>query len=140
MPIEVLDNNGNVVGKSKISFISPRIDTDTQTILVKGILHKTSEILKADQSVKVRIIYNEFPLISVPASAISHFGGQDFAFLINKRGKGTFVKQLPVKLGDVQDNKYVVLSGLKNGDEIVSQGIQKLMDGAPVTILPGREK
>ncbi|MEI7475759.1 MAG: efflux RND transporter periplasmic adaptor subunit [bacterium] len=135
LPVEVLDNNGNTVGHSTISFISPKVDTETQTLLVKAILENKTGILKADQSVKVRVIFDKTKGILVPTAAISHFGGQDFAFVIVKKGKQNFVKQVPVKLGDLQDNNYPVLSGLKEGDKIVSQGIQKLMDGAPVTNL-----
>ena len=136
---EILDNNGNAVSKSTISFVSPRVDINTQTILVKAIVDNKTGILKADQSVKVRVIYNQSPGILVPIGAISHFGGQDFAFIINKKGNKLFVKQIPVKLGEIQNNQYIVLNGLKNGDQIVSQGIQKLMDGAPISILPERK-
>ena len=135
MPVEVLDNNSNIVGQAKISFVSPSINTETQTILVKAILRNPKGILKADQSVKVRVIYNEANGILVPTGAISHLGGQDFAFIIKNNGKLTVVKQQPVKLGGIQDDKYVVLAGLKPEDRIVTQGIQKLMDGAPVTIM-----
>lgn len=139
LPIQVLDDKGNIVESSKISFVSPKVDTETQTILVKAIINNSSNLLKADQSVKVRVIYNKAPGILVPTSAISHFGGQDFAFNIIEKDNKTFVKQLPVKLGNIQDNKYIVINGLKAGDRVVSQGIQKLMDGAPVTVLPERK-
>jgi RND family efflux transporter MFP subunit len=135
LPVEVLDNNDNVTATSAISFISPKINTETQTILVKAILNNPKEILKADQSVKVKIIYDKTLGITVPASAIAHMGGQDFAYIINLKDKKAFVKQQPVKLGGIQEGKYVVLAGLNKGDEIVSGGIQKLADGAPVTII-----
>lgn len=140
LPVEVLDNVGKVIGSSKISFVSPKVDTSSQTILVKAILPNSKGILKADQSVKVRVIYEKAPGILVPTGAVSHLGGQDFVFVINQKDNKTFVKQLPVKLGELQGDKYVVLSGLKDNDQIVSQGIQKLMDGAPVTILTRGEK
>jgi multidrug efflux pump subunit AcrA (membrane-fusion protein) len=136
MTIDVLDNNGNVVGTSEISFISPRVDTATQTILVKSNLANPKEILKADQSVKVRVIYNNSPGILVPTSAVSHIGAQDFVYVLTNKGGQFFVKQQPVKLGELQGDKYVVIGGLKVGDQIVSVGVQKLMDGAPVTVLP----
>lgn len=132
LPVEVLDNNGVVVGRSTISFISPKVDTATQTILVKAILSNKSEILKADQSIKARVTYSKAEGVLAPTNAISHLGGQDFAFVITNKGKQQVVMQRPVKLGSIQNNKYIVLSGLNAGDEIVSEGIQKLMDGAPV--------
>ena len=121
---------------SKISFISPSVNTETQTILIKSILYNKSEIFKADQSVKVRVIFNQTNGILAPTSAISHMAGQDFVFLITNKGKQQFVKQQPVTLGEIQGDKYVILSGLKSLDTIVSQGIQKLMDGMPVTAMP----
>jgi len=135
LPVEVLDNNGKIMNKSKTFFVSPKIDTDTQTVLVKALLYNKTGIFKADQSVKAKVIYKQAPGILAPTSGIGHFGGLDYVYLINKKNNNSFVKQQPVKLGEIQDNKYVVLSGLKDGDQIVSQGIQKLMDGAPVTIL-----
>ena len=135
LSVEVLDNNENVVGTAKISFVAPNVDTSTQTILVKAILSNNSGVLKADQSVKVRVVYNKAPGVLVPPSAVSHLGGQDFVFMIQKKGNQSFAKQTNVKLGSLQDGKYTVASGLKPGDEIVVEGIQKLMDGAPVTIM-----
>lgn len=132
LPVEVLDNAGKVIGSSKISFVSPKVDTATQTILVKAILNNPKEILKADQSVKTRVIFNKVSGILAPTGAVSHLGGQDFVFLVVKKGNQSFVKQQSVKLGEIQGDKYVIISGLKSGDEIVSMGIQKLMDGAPV--------
>ncbi|MFA6988889.1 MAG: efflux RND transporter periplasmic adaptor subunit [Candidatus Gastranaerophilaceae bacterium] len=140
MTIDVFDNNNNVIGTSKISFISPRVDTATQTILVKSNLANPKEILKADQSVKVRVIYSQSPGILVPTGAVSHIGAQDFVYTLVNKGNQFFAKQQPVKLGELQGDKYAVISGLKIGEQIVSAGVQKLMDGAPVTILPEGNK
>lgn len=135
LPIEILDNNDNVAGTSTVSFISPSINTETQTILVKGALNNPKGIFKADQSVKVRVIYDRSKGILIPTGAVSHMGGQDFVFVVQQKGEMNFVKQTPVKLGELQEDKYVVIGGLKEGDKIVSAGIQKLMDGVPVMIL-----
>ena len=135
LPVDVLDNKNNVVGSSKISFVSPVIDKDTQTILVKAIISNPKGILKADQSVKARVVFSDAEGITAPTGAIAHFGGQDFAYIVQIKDKKPVVKQQPVTLGNIQGDKYVILSGLAFGDKIVTQGIQKLMDGAPVTVM-----
>jgi RND family efflux transporter MFP subunit len=140
LPVEILDNSGNVVGQSKISFVSPNVDTSTQTVLVKANISNPQEIFKADQSVKVRVIYSSKSGITVPTTAVLNFGGQSFAYKIITKGKMNIVKQIPVKIGALQSDKYAVLSGLKEDDKIVSSGIQKLMDGVPVMILPEGSK
>jgi len=139
LPVEVLDNQGKVIASTNISFVSPKVDTSTQTILVKANLVNKTGILKADQSVKVRVIYNKTPGILVPTGAVSHAGGQDFAYVVENKDGKIFAKQQLIKLGELQGDKYVVISGLKSGDEIITGGIQKIMDGAPVTIVKGAE-
>ena len=59
LPVQVLDNQNKPAASSTLSFISPRIDSSTQTILTKSILKNKDGILKADQSVKVRVIYSK---------------------------------------------------------------------------------
>jgi len=135
LSVEVLDNNNNVVSDSKISFVSPVIDKATQTILVKAVISNPKGVLKADQSVKTRVVYSDAEGIMVPTGSVVNFGGQDFAYVINFKDKKSFVKQKPVKLGNIQNNQYVILGGLTQGEQIVTQGIQKLMDGAPVTVM-----
>lgn len=140
LPIQVLDSNGKVVVSSKISFVSPKVDTDTQTVLVKAIVQNPQGVLKADQSVKTRVVYSSNSGILVPAEAITHMGGQDFAFVVIKKDKQNLIKQQPVSLGELQREKYVVKSGLNQGDCVVTQGVQKIYDGASVTIAAEEKK
>ncbi|MEB3287431.1 MAG: efflux RND transporter periplasmic adaptor subunit [Vampirovibrionales bacterium] len=140
IPVEVLDNHGEIVSRSKLAFVSPLVDPGTQTILVKAILNNPDTRLKANQSVKARVYFSNQKGFLVPTGAVSHLGGQDFVFMINKQGDKTLVKQQPVKVGALMvGTHYVVSSGLKVGDVIVATGIQKLMDGVPVTVLPQKQ-
>ena len=134
LPVQILDNQNKAVASSVISFISPRVDSSTQTILTKSILKNTDGILKADQSVKVRVIYNKKQGLMVPGNAKTHLTGQDFVFVVKEENGKQIVKQTPVALGEIQQDKYVVEKGLTPGDCIVVRGIQKVYDGAEVKI------
>ena len=46
--------------------------------------------------------------------------------------------QRPVVLGRVAGNDYVVVSGIKAGEKLITGGLQKIGDGAPVQELPSR--
>src|SRR5574344_130253 len=133
LPVQILDYDGKAIADSKLSFVSPKIDTDTQTILVKAIFKNPKEMLKADQSVKARVLYSKYEGILVPTSAVTHLGGQDFAFVVAQNKGQKVVKQLPITVGEIQNEKYVIKKGLNIGDCIVTQGVQKLYDGAVVT-------
>ena len=54
---------------------------------------------------------------------------------MEKGDNGTTVaRQRPVQLGSVVGNDYVVLGGLKPGEQLVTAGIQKIADGMPVKV------
>ncbi len=134
LPVQILDFENNVVAKSKIGFISPFVDPNTQTILIKSYFKNFNGLLKADQSVKMKIIFNTYKGILIPVSSTTFLGGQNFVFVVkNSNGQKT-VKQIPITLGELQNGKYIVKSGLKAGDTIVTPGIQKLYDGAHIKI------
>ena len=60
--------------------------------------------------------------------------GQFFVFVVEKQGEMTVAKQRPVTLGNLVGNDYVLLTGLKAGDQLIVSGIQKIGDGAPVMV------
>ncbi|KJH70996.1 hemolysin D [Aliterella atlantica CENA595] len=133
MPVELLNAQGEVVGTSRVFFISPNVNNDTQSVLVKASYANDSGNLRADQFIRARVIWDRSPGVLVPTTAISRIAGQDFVFVAAKNENSQMVaQQKPVKLGEIQGNNYPVLEGLKPGDEIVTSGIQKLSNGAPI--------
>lgn len=130
LKVQVLDNDGNIVTESNLSFISPRIDSSTQTILTKAILRNEKEVLRADQSIKSKIIFNKTRAILIPVTSVAKIAGQNFVFLARVEGGKMIARQVPIVSGNLQDGRYIVKNGLKAGDSVVIKGIQKLYDGA----------
>lgn len=130
LAVQVFDNNGKVVANSTLSFISPKIDSSTQTILTKSILKNDKEILRADQSIKSKIIFDKTKAILIPVTSVAKIAGQDFVFIAKEEKGQLIAKQVPIVTGNIQDGKYIIKSGLKDGDNVVIKGIQKLYDGA----------
>ncbi|MGF1492134.1 MAG: efflux RND transporter periplasmic adaptor subunit [Microcoleaceae cyanobacterium] len=140
-PVEILNQRtGEVIGTSRVSFISPNAGTGTQTILVKAIYDNANGGLRTDQIVRARVIWEQDSGVVVPTTAVQRIGGQSFVFVVeneNREGEQVDVaKQKPVELGDIQDQGYEVLSGVKPGDRVVTDGVNKLQDGASVTEEP----
>lgn len=133
MPVELLNAQGEVVGTSRIFFISPNVNNDTQSVLVKASYTNDTGNLRADQFIRAKVIWDRRPGVLVPTTAISRIAGQDFVFVAETNENSQMVaQQKPVKLGEIQGNNYQVLEGLKAGEEIVTSGIQKLSNGAPI--------
>jgi RND family efflux transporter MFP subunit len=133
MPVDVLDASGNVIVGSRVSFISPQVDSSTQTILVKARIANNKDKLRQSQFIRARVIWGAQKSPVVPVLAVSRVGGQYFAFVAEPSEKGFVARQKPLKVGQMVDNNYVVLEGVKPGDKVIVSGTQFLVDGVPVT-------
>jgi len=133
MPVEVLDASGNVLADSRVSFISPQVDSSTQTILVKARIANHKDKLRQAQFIRARVVWGSQKSPVVPVLAVSRVGGQYFAFVAEQGDKGFVARQKPLKVGQMVGNNYVVLDGVKPGDKVIVSGTQFLVDGAPVT-------
>jgi RND family efflux transporter MFP subunit len=133
MPVEILDRQDNVIGDSRVFFVSPQVDSTTQTVLVKAQIANGKDKLRQSQFVRARVIWGTQKSPVVPILSVSRIGGQYFVFVAEPDKNGTFVaRQKPLKVGQIAGNDYVVLDGLKPGDRVVVSGTQFLVDGAPV--------
>lgn len=133
LPIDVLSSNGQEkIAASTITFISPRVDDQTQTILVKGSVTNPGAALRSSQFVRARIIWKTTDGLVVPVTAVTRVNGEYFAFVAEGSDGKTVAKQRAIKVGSIVGNDYAVLSGIKPGDRVVVSGVQKLADGAPI--------
>ncbi|MGB7136817.1 MAG: efflux RND transporter periplasmic adaptor subunit, partial [Acidobacteriaceae bacterium] len=116
-------------------FISPQVDDQLQGILVKAPVH--SSLLRNEQLVKARVVWNMTSKPIVPVLAVTRLGGQAFVYVAENAGPGKFVAhQQAVDLGETVGNNYAVLSGLDNGEKVIVSGTQMLMDGMPIIPMP----
>jgi RND family efflux transporter MFP subunit len=138
LPVDILDSSGNVIAGSHITFISPQVDNTTQTILIKAEIENHQDRLRQSQFIRARIIWGTHKSPVVPILAVSRIGGQYFVFVAERDPKtGSYAaRQRPLKIGETVENEYVVLDGLKPGDQVIVSGTQFLIDGMPVTPQP----
>jgi RND family efflux transporter MFP subunit len=135
LPIRIVNDTGDTMLTEHISFISPSVDDVTQTVLVKAPVADSSGF-RTDQFVRARVVFSTNPGLMVPVTAVNRINGQFFAFVAQNGQRGLAAHQIPVTLGQVIGNEYVVVSGLKAGDQLIVSGLQKIGDGAPVQALP----
>jgi RND family efflux transporter MFP subunit len=133
LPIQILSSNGTEqVASSVVSFISPHVDDQMQSILVKGQVRNPDGALRALQYVRARIVWKTRDGLVVPVTAVVRINGQFFAFVAEDAGGKLTAKQRAIKVGPIVGENYVVLDGIKAGERVVTSGAQKLADGAPL--------
>jgi RND family efflux transporter MFP subunit len=133
LPVRLLDGAGNPVSETRITFVSPQVDTDTQSVLAKATVGNTQGKLRIAQQVRAQITWGVHEGPVIPVLAVLRINGQFFAFVSVNEGKGNVARQKPLKLGDTIGNDFAVLDGLKPGDHLIISGTQFLQDGMPVT-------
>lgn len=133
LPVEIVDGAGKLLATSRITFLSPQVDTSTQTVLAKAQIANANDSLRTAQFIRARIVWGTQQKPVVPILAVSRIGGQYFAFVAEPDQKGGYVvHQKPLQVGQIVGNNYVVLDGVKSGDKVVVSGTQFLIDGVPV--------
>ena len=133
LPVQIVDARSQVAATNPITFVAPRVDDRTQTVLVKSLLRDAPPSLRAQQFARARIVWRNDPAITVPVTAVQRISGRYFCFVAEPGEGGALVaRQRPIEVGELVGNEYVVTSGLKAGDRVITSGIQKIGNGAPV--------
>ena len=130
--VEFLDAAGAPVARSRVSFISPQVDPDTQSVLAKAQVDNRQGKLRTAEIKRARITWGEHQGPVIPVLAVSRINGRYFAFVAEGDAKSLVARQKMLRVGDLVGNDYVVLEGIKVGDRVVVSGTQNLTDGTPV--------
>lgn len=143
MRIEILpDRSGPAAAEGKLVFIDNTVTTQTGTVLLKTSVTNKEEILWPGQFVNVRIVLKIEPeAVVVPEAAVQPGQDGSFVYVIDKDDK---VRVQPVKISRQIGGEVVIASGVKAGDQVVTEIPQALQTGATVRLAgaegPGGEK
>ena len=133
LPMEVLSSDGQQrLATTSVSFISPHVDDQTQTILVKGIVRNPDGTLRSSQFVRARIVWRTAPGIVIPVTAVLRISGQYFAFVAEDANGKLVARQRAIRVGPIVGDNYTVTDGLKPNERVIVSGVQRLADGAPI--------
>lgn len=110
--------------KSKVDFIDPILNTSTRTVTLRAVLPNKGGMFKPGMFVEGQVKAKNsgtLEVITIPSSAILWTGKRSIVYLKPTLNVPVF-EMLEITLGAKNGATYEVLSGLKNGDEIVTNG------------------
>ncbi len=121
----------------RIAQIDTRIDAATRALKARAEFPNPGARLKPGMLVKVSIDQGQHTAPAVPEAAIQFEGSQASVFVIAKGPKGQIARRVDVETG-ISDGGFVeIRSGLKPGETIVADGLNRIQDGAPIGGGPG---
>lgn len=112
-----------------------QVDVSTGTVKAKARFANSQLALFPSQFVNVRLQLRTIEnAVVVPVTALRHGNDGDYVYVVNSAERS--VSQRPVRRGQASVDKIVVASGLNAGERVITEGADRLKDGASV-VLPG---
>jgi len=118
-----------------IAFIDRAVDPQTGTIKARLVFNNKQNLLRSGMTANIRVLNSTgSDRMIIPQKAITEQMGEYFAFVV--KPDSNVVHQIRLSLGSRINDKVIVNTGLNTGDVVVTDGVQKLREGAAVKIGP----
>lgn len=133
MPVAILKSTGGVYEVSaKVLFSGINVDSGTGDVLLRVQVDNPKRQLLPGMFVRARIPLASYQgALSVPQQAVVRPGGKAHVWTINSQNVAHLA---PVELGELVSQRYRIVSGLKRSQHIVVAGMERLVEGMPVTL------
>ena len=112
-----------------------QVDVQTGTVKAKARFANSQLALFPSQFVNVQLELRTIEnAVTVPVAALRHGNAGDYVYVVNAAERTVSLR--PVQRGQATADKVQIASGLKAGEQVITEGADRLKDGAPV-VLPG---
>ncbi len=128
---EIKSSSFNKSFKGKVDSISSRIDPSTRSILARIIVDNSNFEIIPGQLMTVKVIYDESNQIGVPESSVTIQGNTAFVYIV----KDETAEKRTIKMGKRNFGKVSIVSGIEEGDMVISEGVSKVRHNAKVKII-----
>ena len=153
----------DVIATGQVGSIDPRINKQTQGLLVKAVFPNTDGQLKDGQRLRTRVQIKAEQQLAVPFAAVTQTSGQSFVFRLGsfeelkenpgkadleklekgiKAGKlpadTKFALQTPVTVGELENQLYPITKGLEANQMVATTNLLNLKHGMPVQVQPAK--
>ena len=129
--VELYLSNGILFDqKGQLDFIDRNIDTSTGTILVQATFPNPDKIIRPGQFVRVKVkVMDLKDALLVPQKCLIELQGQYSVLIVNKENK---IETVQVVIGEKIPGYTIIKSGIKSGDQVILEGLQKAKPGLAV--------
>ncbi|WP_044409090.1 efflux RND transporter periplasmic adaptor subunit [Thiomicrospira microaerophila] len=125
----------------QIETILPQVDPVTRSVQVRANIDNTEGLLMPGMLMKVILQQQPRSVLFIPETAIVPIADKQFVYLLSPDENGLYkLQRKPVKLGLRQPGLVEVVSGLKLGDKVVSEGALRVRPGQVVRALDKLER
>jgi membrane fusion protein, multidrug efflux system len=126
--------SGTVLDQGQLAVLDNQVDPTTGTIKLKATFPNQNETLWPGGFVRVRLqVATAHDAVTVPPAAVQRGPNGDYVYVIKSDHTAL---RAPVKVGHQDADAAILASGVRPGQEVVTDGAARLSDGKAVTIAP----
>lgn len=123
--------------EGRVAVVDTRIDTATRTMRVISEFDNADDVLRPGLFMTVEIeLERRNDALLIAEEALDPIGDRNFVYVI----RDNRARRVEVRLGQRMPGEVEVLSGLRAGEQVVVQGIQRLRNDAPVRVVETRTR
>lgn len=115
----------------KVASVDSRVDTTTRSVTVRALMPNERGMLKPGMFLTVRLARGSSNALLVPEQSLVPEQGNVFVYVVRDDNR---VEKRQVRTGERRVGEVQIVAGLAVGEQVVTEGTQKLRDGAPVTV------
>ncbi len=120
--------------QGRIVRLDTRIDERTRALTARAEFPNPGGRLKPGMMMRVAVTQGQRQALSAPESAVSVQGDSAFVYVLSKQGDRTIAEQRPVVTGVRQAGFVEILDGVRAGEQVVADGLNKVQPGQPVRV------
>jgi membrane fusion protein (multidrug efflux system) len=130
-PVQLLLADGSLYAHAgKVDFADRALNAATGTLTLRAAFPNPEDLLRPGMNIRIRIVYDVAEnAILIPQKAVTEMLGKTFASVVGADNK---VEQRPIATGARIGELWLVQSGLKPGERVVVDGLQKARPGTIV--------
>jgi len=112
-----------------VTAVGTRVDPVTRAVTVRATLPNDDRALRPGMLLTVRIVTDERDALSVPERSVVQIADSAYIYVV---GSDRLAKRTGVRMGLHHDGMVEIVTGLTEGEQVVTEGVIKLRDGATV--------
>ncbi|MEM1433179.1 MAG: efflux RND transporter periplasmic adaptor subunit [Pseudomonadota bacterium] len=122
--------------EAEVRTVGSRVDPVTRTAQVRTVIDNAARFLRPGMLMTVKLSARERQSLAVPEIALVQRSGSVFVYVVDAQDEGPTIASLrQVRIGGRFDGWAEVLEGLDERERVVTEGVLKIRDGAPVRVL-----
>lgn len=126
-----LSNGATYPYLGQVGFVDNRVDVETGTITVRLNFPNPDLLLLPGQYVTIEVVDDSLTPLSVPSESVQFDQGGHFVYVVDSKN---IIEKRYIQWYQQLDTVFLVESGIEAGEQVVSEGLQKVKPGSSVLV------